>query len=166
MNSESGKLDGKENQKEENLMAIQFDGIKNERPIICTSMLHFSSLLWLENDENVISYFDPQMSLVAPHEGTDYSIPIHVWVRRVSDRPAFIGIVDAETEQLFERHPEVLANVREHARSINAEYVPIRKSDSMPVWKLRPFRQDLDLWEFVETQPKQEKLLSTLILTE
>lgn len=147
-------------------MAIQFDGIKNERPITCTSMLHFSSLLWLEKDDRIISYFDPQMSLVAPHEGTDYSIQIHIWATRVSDRPAFIGIVDTETEQLFGRHPEVLANVVEHVRSINAEYVPVRESDMMPVWRLRPFRQDLDLWEFVEIQPKREKLLSTLILTE
>lgn len=110
-------------------MSVIFEGRKSQRPINCTSILLFSYLLWLENDEGVTSYFEPQMNMVAPHNGTDYEIPVHLWVSHAAENPSFIGLLDEQTEQLFRDHPEILANVEEHARSINAQYVPVRQAN-------------------------------------
>ncbi len=110
-------------------MIIQFNGTKNQRPITCTSILLLSCLLGLEKDASVTSYFEPQMNLVILHEGKEHPIPVHIWASHCSGSSSLIGLIDPETDQLFERHPEIRAKVEEQARAINASYVPIRESD-------------------------------------
>lgn len=110
-------------------MTIQFNGAKNQRPITCTSTLLLSCVLGLEKDASVTSYFEPQMNLVILHEGKEYLIAVHIWASHGSGPSSLIGIIDSETDQLFERHPEILVKVEDQARAINARYVPIRESD-------------------------------------
>jgi hypothetical protein len=107
-------------------MGIVFDANKNEEPIVIRSARLLACCLMLEADHSVNSYFIPQMTLSA---GAEYSIPIDVWARHVAGPPSFIGILSAETQDLFQRWPEVLEEVHAHARSINARYVPMTDSD-------------------------------------
>ncbi|MBK9528100.1 MAG: hypothetical protein IPO41_07200 [Acidobacteria bacterium] len=96
-----------------------------------------SCLLGLEKDASVTSYYEPQMNLVFFHEGEEHPIPVHIWASHGSGPASLIGIIDSETELLFERHPEILAKVEEQARAINARYVPIRESD-LSDWVVGP----------------------------
>ena len=102
-----------------------FQGCKNSELVYCDNEAYRNFMIFLEWDENVLTYFQPNMHMVlAWRENEQMYINIDFQVERSDNRVELVHLFIGEQ---FDE--EVWSRANGYARAFNMEFVPFRVMD-------------------------------------
>lgn len=107
------------------LSPVIFHGFKNAELVYCDDDAYRDFMIFLEWDENVLTYFQPNMHMVLEwRENEQMYINIDFQVERAGNR---VELVHLFTGEQFDE--EVWSRANRYAKAFNMEFVPFRVMD-------------------------------------
>lgn len=112
---------------EEPMPEISVKVTKCRNPIKCRSKLFLACLVWLDQDDEVVSYDQPIEVIVMNYDKIEYFIHADLWVQCKNGDVWMLNLIDSKTEALCKNKPHLLEAVELFCESVNCRYFPIRE---------------------------------------